>query len=233
MDVLLDVDIKWNNYREDQEFNINHVNIFKLSVDMVHDQIASIYTKVLSENELMKADRFLHIEDKKRFIVSKYMLRKLLSKFISIPPGSIQFELSHYKKPFITTGIEFNTTYSKNIVLIAIHKKPVGIDVEFVNKDFNYKNLILTVFNKQEQLLIDSGLNSLINFYLLWTRKEAVLKATGEGLNDELNQIDILQPVVTRNAVNFSVKSLWIDGSYIMSLTAENNNDQIYYWNYE
>lgn len=230
-DILFD-EPSWSRYNEDLGLERNAIHIFKIETDSFYEQIKLLYNNVLSEAELIKANRYAQIKDKKRHIVSRYALRNILSDFTGTEASSIQFHYTADKKPYLKE-IEFNVTHSNNAILIAVSDQLVGIDMEYINKNFDYKILIPTVFNQPEQQFIDSGLNKLICFYLLWTRKEALLKATGEGLTDTMNQVNSLQPVVTRGDLGFYVKSLLINGSYMMSLATENNNDQIYYWNYE
>lgn len=231
MDTLFNSDIEWKNYQQNQIINIEQLNVFKFSVDKVYDQIASIYTEALSEIELKKADRFLHFGDKKKFIVSKYMLRNLLSKLISTTPASILFELTQHKKPAIKEKVEFNITHSNNIVLIAINKNPVGLDIEFINKDFDYESLMPRVFNEPEQFYINSNNNRLIYFYLLWTRKEALLKATGEGLLDHLEELFCLPEVIYRHQSKYHLSSFLVDDGYVASV-AYSPDTEILFWKY-
>jgi 4'-phosphopantetheinyl transferase len=228
---LFNGDVEWKNYQVDFSLNRNSVHVLKCSVAKFYDQVASIYEEVLSENELIKADRYIHKEDKKRFIVSKYMLRSILSALISTPPSLIQFKLSPQKKLFIKEGIEFNVAHSGNMVLLAIGRHPVGIDVEFINRNFDYETLIPTVCNDLERSFINSGLDKQICFYNLWTRKEAILKATGEGLLDSLPELNCLSATIYRNQTTYYLSSLMVENEYMMSL-AHSSPDEIFFWKY-
>lgn len=229
MGVLHKGNIGWKKYHENQGLDIEHVHVFKFLVDEAYDQIAAEYSSILSKNETIKANSFLHIDDQKRFIVGKYMLRMILSRLISLAPESIQFKLSDHKKPFVDAEIEFNTAHSGNIVLIAVHKKSVGIDIEFINRNFEYEGLISDVFSNREKLFINSGPNRSIDFYLLWTRKEALLKATGEGLLDRLQELDCLESIIYRNGIQYYLSSLLLEKEYAASI-AHCTGAEILFW---
>lgn len=206
-------------------------HVFKIDIDKYFELIKYSYQNILNTAEIDKASRFLNHVDQVRYIVTKYVLRKILANFLAIPPSQIEFHLTANKKPAVT-GIEFNVTHSKNLILIAVSTSPIGIDIEFINRNVNIEPLIETVFSDQEYFFMDKSPDKLIYFYMVWTRKEALLKATGEGLIDNLTTISILASIVSRFCVNFNVKSTLIDHQYIMSLATQVDSNKINYWSY-
>ena len=227
-------DIKWKPYYHEPGIAIdkNMVHLFKVCIDRHYHQIKHIYQEVLSAKELNKSIRFINSKDRERYIVSKYLLRCILSKFILTVPALIQFKQLANKKP-IVDGIEFSVTHSGNYLLLAIGPEAVGIDIEFINKNFDFESLLTACFNADECSFINMGENRLLNFYKLWTRKEALLKASGEGLTDSLNQFSCLGNFVTRKQVQYHLNSFTIDDDYIISLAISSTyKGQPNYWNY-
>lgn len=75
------------------------------------------------------------------------------------------------KKPYLVSfrAVYFNITHSADYAMIAIRKSPLGIDIEYVNKDFNYKDLLSCIFNQKEFKDIKNCSDKGLAFYKLWT----------------------------------------------------------------
>lgn len=209
------------------EWADNHV--FLIKSDRYFEEIRDSYAAVLSEMELQKADRFLKPADSKSYIVRKYFLRKALSKFLKCTPEAIHFQQSANKKPAID-GIQFNLSHSENLVAVVLSTCPIGIDVEFIKKDFSYDIMLDDCFSLTEQMLINKDIGSSINFYTLWTRKEALLKASGEGLNGKLNEMEVLLTTNTRHGRFYQLFSSLVLEDYALSIAATFPSKIIHYW---
>ena len=103
------------------------------------DQTASSLKKILSNDEIEKANRFVFEKDKKSYIVSRATLRTLLAKYLNISPRIIEFDYNQFGKPFLTVpeekNIKFNLSHSNEYCIIAINKGvELGIDIEWINK---------------------------------------------------------------------------------------------------
>lgn len=227
---MISNDIQWISYKDKKNIDICKTNIFKVTIDQNFNSIKSRYKQVLSDKELAKISRYHHLEDQERYIVSKYLLRCILSHFINIAPSEIQFHQHKNKKPYVD-GIEYNVSHSKNYLLIAFSPNPIGIDIEYLNKDFDFESLLSDYFAPEECAFINSGKDSKLNFYHLWTRKEAILKASGEGLTDHLNQLNVLEDYIIRRNINYHLDSFLIDDNYMATLAAS-NDDSLNYWEY-
>ena len=152
--------------------------------------------KILDPEEKSKAIRFHQKTDQQRFIISKAVLRILLSRYLAADPKEIRFESGKNKKPELKNNfwpeLHFNISHSGNWILIAISNQQIGIDVEEMNAFFNYKNLLPFSFSREEAAFIENSDLPYNNFYRLWTRKESLLKATGKGLVDQLSHVPSL-----------------------------------------
>lgn len=225
-------DINWLTYKKEAcVVKDREIHLFKIKVDTYFNLIQDTYADILNDQEITKASRFLKTRDTETYIVTRYVLRSILAHFTLIPPADIQFHFSTRKKPTVD-GIEFNVSHSGNFVIIAISSAPLGIDIEFINQNFDYDPLMNTIFDKEESAVIYKNADRLLSFYVLWTRKEAVLKASGEGLTEDLTEVNVIEPIVSRCDTDFEVKSFLSDQHYMISLATEVSDNTIYYWNF-
>ena len=217
--------IQWLNNYEQQIVATNAVHIFKIHCSM-YANVADNLTVVLSATEIEKMNRFLRTDDAKRYALGKYFTRKILGKKLNIEPKDINFLLAENKKPYIN-DISFNISHSGDYVVLAISKKAIGIDVEIIKNHFDYDPLAEVCFTQNERKLI----TNLENFYTFWTRKEAILKATGEGLIDNLLDIECIADKITRHKKTYVVSSHLIDQKHLLSLAYEDSLQKICFWN--
>ena len=207
------------------------LHIFKIAVDEHFQKIESIYKDFLTEREILKSNRFRHKKDRDSYIVRKYITQKILSSFLNVPQNEIQYHKAANKKP-IVQGLEFNVSHSNGLILIAVCSSPVGIDVELMKKDFSFTSLLTDCFHPNETILIKNSQDQLTCFYGLWTRKEAVLKATGEGLIEELPEINCLPNQITRKNETFNLLSFLVEKHYVASIAVSSLVQEINFWTY-
>jgi len=155
------------------------------------------YSQTLSPDELERAKRFRFERHRDRFIAGRGWLRAVLATYLQTYPGEIQFEYSQRGKPGLkdaSAGLHFNLTHCEDLALLAVTRTcPVGVDVERARALGDADDIAVRFFSTRES----EGLKSLpdaekpVAFFNLWTRKEAWLKATGEGLSESLNQVEV------------------------------------------
>ncbi|WP_316809587.1 4'-phosphopantetheinyl transferase family protein [Pedobacter agri] len=188
--------------------------IIKIDIGVYYEKIKDDYREILSVEEVEKALKFRSIDDANRFICTRYGIRNILSFFMNISPKSIVFQLGFNNKPYLE-GIEFNITHCADLVIFAISKNPIGIDIEFCKKDFDFNGITAITFTKPELKLLKNGPYANQTFYWLWTRKEALLKATGEGLIDQINEISVLKDQAVRFTKTYNFYSFKVSDDYI------------------
>lgn len=110
------------------------------------------------------------------------------------PPDELQFVQGMTKKPALVNpiGYQFNVSHSGDWLLIAIGRIDVGVDLEWISPEFPFQDVSQISFSPREQHYIESCSNPRLSFYQLWTRKEALVKATGKGMDDAFDQIPSL-----------------------------------------
>ncbi len=167
------------------------------------------YAAFLQPDEMARANRYLRKEDHDRFIISRASLRLILSKYNGQQPEAITFGFEQNRKPYIQgSNIQYNLSDSGDQVLIAVSWQPVGIDVEYIKPAFLYNTILPLNFNQSEIDFINEA-DSSNRFFTLWTRKEAILKATGIGLTDHLKQIPALEGCYDMDGSLIATQNNW------------------------
>ncbi|WP_316796905.1 4'-phosphopantetheinyl transferase family protein [Pedobacter agri] len=225
------LDLEWKLFNNQFKPDYNCDYIFKVTCHKFYDTIKYLYAQILSAEEIDRSKRFRQSADAKLYICSRYSLRKILSIFLGIHPQEIIFEFGWNKKPKVT-GVEFNISHSGDLVLLAVSKTPIGVDLEQVSRPFSSDFISKNIFSTHELAVIN---HTILNSYLcyeLWTRKEAILKATGEGLIDDLYEIDVLANKITRFDKTFKLFSFSVNEMYVACFASSSIN-QIKFFDYQ
>jgi 4'-phosphopantetheinyl transferase len=187
------LNIEW---KKDYKANLaSSVDIWKVKISS-EKKLLDLFLQMFNKEETAIALRYRSEEDKQRYIFGRGALRFLLGKYLNIFPNTIQFTLGADKKPLLNKNsgedLHFNISHSGDFVLIAISNSEVGVDIEKINPDFSYKEILKSNFSKEEIDFIQHSVHPIESFYLLWTRKESLVKATSKGLSENLNLISVL-----------------------------------------
>jgi len=153
----------------------------------------------LCRDELERAERFHFERDRGRFIVRRGLLRSLLGRYLNVEAADIDFAYNDYGKPGLGSSLErhalrFNISHSNGLAMFAFTLgMEVGVDVEYGQREVEYERLAERYFSPYEREAIQSlpPESKQEAFYLCWTRKEAYIKAHGEGLSLPLDQFDV------------------------------------------
>ena len=155
--------------------------------------------ELLSDSERLRADRFAFDRDRNRFIVARARLRELLATRLSVPPRSVEFTYGPHGKPalssrFAVSGLRFNVSHTDDVAIYAFsHGREIGVDIEMIRPITDADNIAAQFFSRRENeayLALESNEKPL-GFFYCWTRKEAFIKAIGEGLYHPLDSFDV------------------------------------------
>jgi 4'-phosphopantetheinyl transferase len=177
---------------------------------------------VLSPDEIARASRFHFEKDRIHFARCRSALRRLLAGYLAIPAAEVRFEYLASGKPQLAAAqnpraLQFNVSHSAGIALVAIaSERRLGVDVEKIRADVDTPSLAERFFSLRER----AGLKALPDhlrlpgFFACWTRKEAFLKATGEGLSFPLADFSVttdpgLDPVLEEIRGNSEAGQQW------------------------
>ena len=174
----------------------NNISIWQIDLDAPTGFIHYLKA-VLSADERKRAYSFATAQLQQRFITGRGILRLILGACCAKAPETLGFIYGPYGKPYLT-GLEaawkFNVAHSDHIALIAISRcVEVGIDVEIDRPLTDLSALIDLIFSKEERntCLAMSQQEQQTEFYRVWTYKEALIKASGEGLQVNLQELEI------------------------------------------
>jgi 4'-phosphopantetheinyl transferase len=129
--------------------------------------------------------------------VGRSTLRTLLGRYLRTPPRSIGLRLGPNGKPLLTQSspaLHFNLAHSEGLALLALALDlEVGVDVEQIRGGPDLAAIAPRFFSPRENAQLDAvaAAGRAEAFYQCWTRKEAVIKATGEGLSRPLHSFDV------------------------------------------
>jgi 4'-phosphopantetheinyl transferase len=164
----------------------------------------------LSDEEQNRAARFHFGKDRESYQNAHGSLRLILGRYLDLAPAELHFGQTDFGKPFLTnneaSGLLFNMSHSGDFALIAVtREREVGVDVEFMRDGFATDDVAEHFFSVAEIYTL-TGLEPHLRthaFFNCWTRKEAYVKARGEGLSMPLDQFDVsLAPGVQATMLN-------------------------------
>lgn len=151
---------------------------------------------LLAEEERKRAGQFHFLRDRRAFTVAKGATRQILAHYLVAPPRSLIFDTGSFGKPFLRSGeLRFNLSHSGEFALLAVAKEmEVGVDVEEIREIEDAAEIAGRMFSAGESRKLRSVLSSEIGgaaFFNCWTRKEAFIKALGEGLSHPLDTFEV------------------------------------------
>lgn len=200
----------------DAEFSIakplelpdDEVQLWRVDLEAVRVN-ESRWQELLSDDESARASRFHFLRDRQSFVASRAILRTILASYLAIDPRELSFAYSKKEKPslgptYAKSNLQFNVSHSGGVALFAFGlQREIGVDVEHVRRNVEVEAIARRFFSAHEQmqlaaLPIEERVEA---FYRCWTRKEAYIKATGDGLSLPLSQFDVSLEVEQANAL--------------------------------
>ncbi len=175
----------------------DEVHVWRCALDMPDERVAAL-EGLLDEAERARAARFYFDRDRRRFIVSHGALRSVLSLYLRHDPRAIRFRQGPRRKPFLAgdpaPSLRFNLAHSGERALVAVAlNREIGVDIEMIKEQRAIRDIANRFFSPYEVgvLLALPEQERTAAFYRLWARKEAYLKARGDGLGLPLDSFDI------------------------------------------
>jgi len=188
----------WPQSRSAPQLDGGHVHVWRSKLD-VSSATFSVIQNILSGDELRRAGRYYFEKHRRRFVAARGFLRTVLSIYLERKPEDVRFCYNAYGKPLLIGSaydekISFNLSHSHDLALCAVtfHGR-IGIDVELVRSDLDWRQIARGVFSDKEYATITSFPEEIQRaaFFRQWTLKEAYIKARGEGLSLPLRSFDI------------------------------------------
>lgn len=220
-----------------------------LSADEVHlwhaaldDQAADDFRPLLAADEIARADRFHFAKDRNHYMVARGFLRKLLAAYLGIGPTELRFVYAEKGKPSLEasqrSALKFNLAHSQARAIYAFSLgRELGVDLEFIREDLESERIAERFFSLRETEELKTVPAELRKqaFFNCWTRKEAYIKARGEGLSLPLDEFDVsLAPgeaaALLRNhkepdeVGRWTMQSVSVPSGYVAALVVEGHD---------
>jgi len=162
---------------------VNVIDVYFIDLNVPDDVVESL-TQLLLDTEVARANRYRFADDRRRSIVARAATRRLLGRYLDRDPRSLAIVEQEHGKPALSDrDIEFNASHSGDLIALAFAKEtPVGIDIERRRRLSDALGLARRYFSSEELGIVAAAPDVEAAFLTIWTAKEAIVKATGEGI---------------------------------------------------
>ncbi len=228
------------------QMNEADLHVWTLSLDVDREAIA-LQEAVLSAEEWRRVKRYSSPHAARRFIVRRGLLRRILGKYLNHPPDEVKFVYNAYGKPFLApefcSDLQFSLSDSGELAVLAFGlKDPLGIDIELflTEKDIGGTRPFGSPPKEAKHCIGTACPTFSLPFVRAWTRREAIAKADGVGLQmltglSEMDDMaDNMPPTFAANCGHFgrgiSVQALTLPAGYVGALAARPRTPEISYF---
>ena len=172
-----------------------HIVVRMIQVSTAQDALPFLES-CLDAHDRERAARFRFAEDRARYVLGRALVRKCLGHYLAQTPETIELAYTGRGRPYfpLDETLQFSITHARDWVAIALTANArVGIDLEFMERKLNLAELAERILSADDfrafQALPEPEKEPV--FFRVWTRKEAYLKARGEGISEGLQQISV------------------------------------------
>lgn len=215
----------------------NQIDLWFCRYAQINDTaLLSRYRQLLSPAELIRLERFRYGTDRQRYLVTRALVRTVLSRYVAVTPATWQFLENAYGKPGIdhwldadqlgapgsgpcsdscfSAPLSFNVSHTQGLILLGVTRdRALGVDLEHLHQGAAPLAMVPRIFAAAES----SALQALPadqrqqRFFQYWTLKEAYLKARGEGLTLAMDgfSFDFTAPERMRFLIDGQVAKHW------------------------
>jgi len=172
------------------------VHVWAVLLDQTPDTVQALL-KILSPDECARATRYHFQRDFEHFVIARGVLRDILSRYLNVSSHKIEFLYNQCGKPLLAScdwSLGFNLSHAKGVALCAISQtNAIGVDIEYAREDFPGDEIAERFFSANEVAALRDLAPDLrtVGFFNCWTRKEAYIKARGEGLSHPLDSFTV------------------------------------------
>lgn len=171
------------------------VHVWRLSLTAEREQVNQ-QASLLTKEELQRANVSYFERGRRERILTRATLRTLLGNYLKQPPEPLHLATGELGKPFLPEhpDLHFNVSHADGYALFAFTLNgPIGVDLEKIDARIEITSLVKRFFSRMERpcILGETPSQQAFAFFRAWTRKEAIIKATGNGLSTPLDQFGV------------------------------------------
>lgn len=226
----------------------DEVHVWRLRLEPPESQVGYL-RHLLAPDELSRADSFYFPKDRDHFVVGRGVLRAILGRYLGMNPRDLHFSYSSYGKPSLTREcggrwLRFNISHSWQLALVAVARgREIGVDIERLRAHATTWDIAEHSFSPGEVAALHAvpPHRQTEAFFNCWTRKEAYIKARGEGLSLPLDKFDVAltpgEPARllsadgdTHEASRWSIRELNPGDGYVAALAVEGSQWRVLCW---
>ncbi len=187
--------IPWQPSPSRPRLEANQVHLWRVSLARPPIPLDMLW-RVLTPDEVERAQRYRFERDRQRFVAARGMLRVILTRYTGLPPAAIHFETEDHGKPWLPSHpqLAFNASDSGEWMALGVTlERLIGVDIEQVREDVATLEIAERFFSPREVAALRAlpPDEQTPAFFRCWTRKEAFIKAIGEGLSYPLDKFDV------------------------------------------
>jgi 4'-phosphopantetheinyl transferase len=233
--------VSWSRPAQDLALPKDELHIWLAWLDVEPEERTRLRS-YLNKDEISRADRFVFPRDRDHFIVARGTLRELLGKYLHCAPDAVQFKTGRYGKLSLLDDrdpLRFNLSHSHGLALYGFCMgRELGIDTEKIQPQFASEGIAERYFSAAEQRELRELPDELRDtaFFVCWTRKEAYVKAHGDGLQIALDSFDVsLKPgeperLRSVDSNRWSLRSFTPAPEFVAAIIAEGKIQSVRFW---
>jgi len=228
------------------ELGENEIHVWRVHLDDCDEAALLRFEATLAPGETARANRFRFQSDRSAFVATRGILRDLLGRYVKRAAAQIEFEYGPQGKPALRRessgkSVQFNVSHAHGVALLAFAiGRNVGVDVELVRPDFATQEIAERYFSRPEVMELRKLPPSVQDegFFLCWTRKEAYIKARGEGLSIPLKSFQVsLTPgrperLQAADSSRWNLRSLRPGPQHVGAIVGEGQDWQVRGWHW-
>lgn len=219
----------------------DEVHVWRVVLDLGAAELARLEA-TLSPEEAARAARLRFEPDRRGFLAAHGALRDILARYLGADPARLEFRRAAFGKPALAPAcgaawLRFNLSHSHGLALCAVARhREVGVDVERIRALIDERLIARRFFAPQEVAALESlpAEEQTTAFFRCWTRKEAYIKARGEGLGIPLDSFTVsLGPEGSSAVAGWSLEALAPASGYAGAVTAEGRAWRLRLWDWQ
>ncbi len=209
----------WKNNFIPTRLKTDEIKVILVDLQLTDEEYVN-YWQFLSADEKLRAQKFSYVKHRNYFIAARGKLRQLLAQQLDADPVAIEFTYNEAGKPqLVDNSLQFNVSHTDHKAVIALTRQSsVGIDIEYRLRDLDLDGVASHLFTDAEQHYMQSAAQKRNTFFAIWTRKEALLKALGEGIFSPAKELCVLPDKVQYQQQKFYIHQLPAYDDYQISI---------------